>query len=148
MSGREVPRQVPTDWLGREAVITRPHTTDALLRDTRRLEMAGGWPALQYDQTDLGGVYEVGVNALEPPVALRFAAQPDPGESLLDELSAEQKKMLSAVAHVGEWGPKFSWREQVERERRGSEFWLPLLLAALLVAVLEMALAQWFSRSR
>jgi hypothetical protein len=36
----------------------------------------------------------------------------------------------------------------VERQRTGLEFWLPILLLALLVAVVETFLAQYFSRSK
>jgi hypothetical protein len=146
--GGKFTRRVPAECLGKDALIFKPRTTDAIARDTRRIELLGGAPAFQYDQTDQAGVYEVTVGGLEPPVLIKFAAQADPTESLLDELSEEQKKMLASVSHVVEWGPKFSFKEQVERERRGSEFWLPLFLAALLVAVVEMALGQWFSRSR
>jgi hypothetical protein len=143
--GDKFVRQASADLLGKDALVLKPRQTD-VVRDLRRIEMVGGWPAFQYDQTDFAGVYELSV--AEPPVALRFAAQADPTESLLDEMSAEQKKMLGAVAHVVEWAPNFSLKAQVERERSGYEFWLPLLLAALGVAVLETALAQWFSRSK
>ena len=146
--GEKFTRHAPTDLLGKDALIFKPRATEAVQRELRHIEMVDGWPAFQYDQTDLGGVYELTVTGVDPPVSIRFAAQPDPGESFLDELSAEQKKMLAGVSHVVEWGPKVSLKDQVEQERRGSEFWLPILLAALVVAVVESALAQWFSRAK
>jgi hypothetical protein len=36
----------------------------------------------------------------------------------------------------------------VEQQRSGLEFWLPVMLAALAIAAVEMVLAQWFSRSK
>jgi hypothetical protein len=146
--GGKFTRLVPPDWLGRDAVVSGPARADKATRETRRIEMVDGAPAVQYAETDRAGLYEVVVSGSEPAVAMRFAAQADPAESVLDELSADQKKMLSGAAHLSEWGPRFSWKDEVERERRGAEFWLPLLVAALLVALLEMTLAQWFSRSR
>ena len=146
--GDKFTRRASAELLGKDALIFKPRQTEAVVRDSRRVEMAGGWPVFQYDQTDLGGVYELTVTGVEPPVSIKFAAQPDPSESLLDELSAEQKKMLASVSHLVEWSPKFSLQDQVARERSGSEFWLPLMLAALLVAVAETALGQLFSRSK
>jgi hypothetical protein len=146
--GGKFTRSVSSEWLGQEAVVTGPGTGDKVMHETRRIEMVNDSPAIQSAETDLAGLYEVSVSGAEPASALRFAAQSDPAESLLDELSADQKKMLSGAAHLIEWGLTFSWKREVERERRGAEFWLPLLVAALLVALLEMTLAQWFSRSR
>lgn len=145
--GEKFTRRAAPELLGKDAQVFKPRATDAV-RDLRRIEMLGGWPMFQYDQTDFSGVYELSVAGAEPPVSIRFAAQPDATESLLDELSAEQKKMLASVSHLVEWGPKFSLKDQVARERSGSEFWLPLMFAALLVAVAESALGQWFSRSK
>lgn len=145
--GEKFSRRAAPELLGKDAQVFQPRATNAV-RDLRRVEMVGGWPVFQYDQTDFSGVYELSVAGAQPPVSVRFAAQPDGTESHLDELSAEQKKMLGSVSHLVEWGPKFSLKDQVARERSGSEFWMPLMLAALLVAVVESALAQWFSRSK
>jgi hypothetical protein len=112
----------------------------------RRIEMVNGWPLIQYDETDLSGIYEVGIG--ETAGALRFAAQPDPNESSLDELSREQKKLLGTVARVIEWGPGISLKQQVQRERSGAEFWLPIVILAMLVAGAETFLGQWFSRAK
>lgn len=84
----------------------------------------------------------------DPLTTFKFAAQASALESSLDELSAEQKKLLSASAHVVDWTPGLSLRDSVLRERSGLEFWLPIVLAALAVAALETFLAQWFSRSK
>jgi hypothetical protein len=143
--GERFTRRVAPEWLDKDARIFKPRQTDALL-DLRHIEMVNGSPVVQYDQTDLSGIYEVAVG--DDKSALRFAAQPDPAESSLDELSAEQKKLLATVARVVEWGPNVSLRDQVERERSGAEFWLPIIILALIFAAAETFLGQWFSRSK
>ena len=116
------------------------------LLEQRRIELVNGWPMLQYDQTELSGIYDVAFG--EERGAIRFAAQPDPNESSLDELSREQRKFLSTVAYVVDWAPNVSLRDQVQRERSGAEFWLPIVLIAILIAMAETFLGQWFSRSK
>jgi hypothetical protein len=108
--------------------------------------MAGGWPSVLFDQTDLAGVYDAVVG--DPPLRLKFAAQADPAESGLDELSAAQLATLRDVATVMAWSPGLSLKGLVEKARTGVEFWLPILVVCLLLAGLETFLAQWFSRSR
>lgn len=143
--GERFVRRVPAEYLDKEASFFRPRATE-VMRDLRRVELAGGWPALQYDQTDLAGLYEASLG--EPPLKLKFAAQADPGESALDELSPAQLTTLREVANVVNWNPDLSLRNLVERGRTGVEFWLPILLACLLVAAAETFLGQWFSRSK
>jgi hypothetical protein len=46
------------------------------------------------------------------------------------------------------WTPNLALRDFVEKGRTGMEFWLPIFLAALLVALAETFLGQWFSRSK
>lgn len=116
------------------------------MRDLRRIEMLTGWPTLQYDQTDLAGVYDV--NVVEPSLSLKFAAQPDPSESSMDELSVAQLGTLKGVASLHTWTPSFSLKGQVEKDRTGLELWLPVVVAALMVGLVETFLGQWFSRSK
>jgi hypothetical protein len=143
--GQQFVRRVASELLDKEARIFKPRQTDALL-EQRRIEMVNGWPMLQYDATDLGGVYEVAIG--DTRGAIRFAAQPDAAESSLDELSSEQKKLLSTVAHVVDWAPNVSLKDQVQRERSGAEFWLPIVIIAMLIAAAETFLGQWFSRAK
>jgi hypothetical protein len=142
--GQKFVRRVASELLDKDARIFKPRQTDALL-DMRRIELVNGWPMIQYDQTDLSGIYEAAVG---DTAAVRFAAQPDAAESSLDELSSEQKKLLSTVAHVVDWAPNVSLKDQVQRERSGAEFWLPIAIVAMLLAAAETFLAQWFSRAK
>jgi hypothetical protein len=143
--GQKFVRRVASELLDKEARVFKPRQTDALL-DQRRIEMVNGWPMLQYDATDLSGIYDVAVG--DNRGALRFAAQPDAMESSLDELSSEQKKLLSTVAHLVEWSPNASLKDQVTQSRSGAEFWLPIVIIAMLVAGAETFLGQWFSRAK
>lgn len=143
--GERFVRRVAPEWLDKDARIFKPRQTDALL-ELRHIEMVNGSPVVQYDNTDLGGIYEVAVG--DEKGALRFAAQPDPTESSLDELSSEQKRLLATFAHVVDWAPNTSLRDEVERERSGAEFWLPIVLLAILFGAAETFLGQWFSRSK
>ena len=139
-------RRTAPELIGKDARVFKPRQTDAVL-DLRRIDLIGGSPTLQYEQTDLSGAYEVSV--AEPATGFKFAAQPDPAESSLDELSKDQKQLLSdSGAHIVEWMPNVSLKEAVTAGRSGLEFWLPIVLAALAVAALETFLAQWFSRSK
>jgi len=143
--GEKFTRRVASEWLDKEARVFKPRQTDALL-EQRRIEMVNGWPMLQYEQTDLSGMYDVAFG--EERGAIRFAAHPDANESSLDELSSEQKKFLSTVAHLVEWAPNVSLKDQVQRERSGAEFWLPIVMIALMIAMAETFLGQWFSRAK
>jgi hypothetical protein len=49
---------------------------------------------------------------------------------------------------VVRWKPGVSLRELVDKERFGTELWLPIVVAALALALLESFLAQWFSRTK
>jgi hypothetical protein len=67
-------------------------------------------------KTDYGGVYEV--SSTDPPLSVKFAAQPAPTESSMDELSPAQINVLKNVANVIPWTPNLSLRGLVEKDRR------------------------------
>jgi hypothetical protein len=142
--GTKFARRLSTELLEKEATVLKPRR-DAL-RETRRVELVNGAPLLQYDVTDFAGVYEV--NIAEPPHTLKFAAQADPGESSMDELTTGQIANLKTVANVVPWTAGFTLKGLVERERTGLEFWLPIVIGALMVAGAETFLGQLFSRSK
>jgi hypothetical protein len=142
--GQSFTRRVASEWIDKEARISKPQ--NAALLEVRRVEMVNGWPIIQYDRTDLAGVYAVAVG--DTARAVQFAAQADPGESSLDELSGEQRKLLATVAQVVDWAPGASLKQRLERQRSGAEFWLPIIVLAVLVAATETFLGQWFSRSK
>jgi hypothetical protein len=143
--GQKFTRNVATEYADKDALIFKPRQNETM-RDVRRIDRVYGRPMIQFDQTDWSGVYEVTV--ADPPLSLKFAAQPNAAESSLDELSPEQLRMLSGVAHVVPWAPNVSLKEMAVRERTGIEFWLPIILAGFILAVVESGLAQWFSQEK
>src|SRR6185503_11829283 len=58
--GQKFVRRVNSELLDKDARVTKPRHTDALL-ELRRIEMANGWPMIQYDATDFSGLYQVSV---------------------------------------------------------------------------------------
>jgi hypothetical protein len=143
--GARFTRRMGSELLDKEATFVRPGRTDAL-REMRRVELVNGSPVLQYEQTDFAGVYEATV--ADPPHTLKFAAQRHPSESSMDELTTGQINNLKTVANVVTWSPGFTLKGLVERDRTGFEFWVPLVVAALMLAGIETFLGQWFSREK
>ena len=143
--GERFLRRVSADYLEKDVTFFTPRRPE-VVREVRRVEMAGGWPAVQFDSTHQAGLYDAAVG--EPALKLKFAAGADSSESSLDELSPAQLATLRDVADVLPWDSSFSLKGLVEKARTGVEFWLPILMLCLLLAVAETFLAQWFSRSK
>jgi hypothetical protein len=143
--GDRFARRVPVEYLDKEAAFFRPRQSE-VLRELRRVEMVAGWPTIQFERTDLAGLYDAKLD--EPALTLKFAAQADSAESGLDELSPAQITTLKDVASVMVWSPNMSMKSMMEQGRTGLEFWLPIVVICLLLAGVETFLAQWFSRSK
>jgi hypothetical protein len=114
------------------------------LTESRRIELVNGAPLLQFNQTHFAGPYEVTAGGAE----IRFATQSDAAESSLESLTDDQFKTMEDFAHVVKWSPGTSLSETLEQNRVGTELWLPLAIAALLLATIETLLAHWFSKSK
>ncbi len=142
--GEKFARRVPVEFLDKDVTFYPPRQTT--VRDLRRVEMVTGWPTVQFEQTDLAGLYDAKI--ADPMLTVKFAAQSDPGESSLDELSPAQLNTLKDVANVVTWTPNMSLKSLAEKGRTGLEFWLPIIIACLVLAGLETFLGQWFSRSK
>lgn len=143
--GERFLRRVSAEFLDKDATIVKPRQAD-VIRDLRRIELVNGWPAITFDQTDLAGLYDVSV--ADPVLALKFAAESNPAESNLEELSPAQRGTLNNVAAVLDWTPNLPLRNVVEKGRTGLELWVPLAVVVLLLAMAETFLAQWFTRSK
>jgi len=101
---------------------------------------------VSYDKTDVAGTYKV---AIAGDVAPRyFAAQPDPAESSLDRITPAQIDVLGKVAHVVDWKAGMILEEKIEKDRVGTELWIPLAIAALFLATSETLLAHRFSKAK
>ena len=133
------------DFLGKEAIIYKPGNLQES-RDFRSVEMIAGWPSVQFEATDLAGLYEISISGT--PEKILFAAQSDPNESNLQSLSAGELKSLAAVAHVVPWSPQLNVREKRQLVGAGAELWLPFLLGAIALTAAETFFSFWFSRPK
>ncbi|MBI5802156.1 MAG: BatA domain-containing protein [Verrucomicrobia bacterium] len=143
--GAQFARRLTADLLHKDAVVMAPGAASGT-RELRRVELVNGTPVLSYEATDKAGIYEVSI--ADPATVIKFAAQPDPSESSLSELPAEEVTALGQVVAVQRWHPTLNLREWVEKARVGAEFWLPILMLVLALAALETFLAQYFSRAK
>ncbi len=142
--GTPFARRLAAEYLDKEATIIPPRQT--AVRELRRVELMNGWSTLRFEQTEYAGSYDAKLD--NAAGVIKFAAQPDAGESSLDELSPAQRNTLKEVANVVAWTPNLSLRGLVEKGRTGVEFWLPVVILCLLLAAVETFLGQWFSRSK
>ncbi|MCE0496719.1 MAG: BatA domain-containing protein [Methylacidiphilales bacterium] len=144
--GQKFSYVVSNDWLNKDVSVSVPGQTDPA-RVVGQVTLANALPMVQFTDTDLAGAYRVSI-ATDPPSILYFAAQSDPNESNLTPLSAEQLKSLGEVADVIKWNANSRLTPTLIAARVGWELWLPLLIAALVVATLETFVAQFFSQSK
>jgi hypothetical protein len=133
------------DVLGRD-VIFLPPGADAE-KSAGQVEMVDGVPMLRFDQTNVGGAYDAQIGTDADATHVRFAAQPDPAESELAELGEAQKAELGKGATVVNY-PDPNLEAMFAKSRLGTELWLPLAILAVMCAIGETFLADWFSRSR
>ena len=146
--GQKFSYVVSNDLLNKDVSVTVPGQTDPPRVDGQ-VTLVNGQPTVQFSNTDEAGAYRVSI-ASDPPTILYFAAQSDPAESSLTPLSAEQLKTLGAAADVIQWAPgvRSSLTPKLTSARLGYELWLPLMIAALIVATSETFLAQVFTQSK
>jgi hypothetical protein len=138
-AGTPVRVTLPGAAAGRDATVTTPDGR----RLTRPARADGDRAMVEVDATARAGAYRVETEGV--PAEL-FAVQPDPAESDLAELSGGPRRDLEGFARVTDWTAGQDLASLLAAERGGRELWLPLALAALLVALAETVLAQRFSR--
>ena len=144
-AGGRVTLREPAEYSGRDVTVTPPGALER--RWIQTLRATEGASLLEWDNTAIAGVYRVAMAGLAAPLAV-FAVQPDPIESDLSELNAERRADLERVGQVVEWSTGMDIRSIFDRERVGVELWLPLAFAVLLLGVVEVWLAQHFSRPK
>ena len=144
--GTKLSYVMDSEMLGKDLTITKPGAKkDAT--SLRRVTLQAGLPLLQFDETDIAGVYDARIGDDAVP-ALRFATQSDPAESRLEELSPADLKVFDGVAQIIRWSPEHSLRTALQKERTGSEFWLAFAILALVLAVAETWFGNRWSRSK
>lgn len=137
---------INNDLLNKDVSVNVPGQTDPP-RVSGQVTLVNGLPTVQFGETDEAGAYRLSIGA-DPPTVLYFAAQPDPAESNLTPFSSAQLKSLGEVVDVVKWSPDISLTPKLTSARVGKELWLPLLIAALIVATVETFLAQNFTKSK
>jgi hypothetical protein len=144
--GQKFSYAVNNNLLNKDFSVSAPGDTDPP-RVVGQVTLVNNSPEVQFADTDEAGAYRVSI-ATDPATILDFAAQSDPAESNLTLLSPDQLKSLGAVADVIPWSPDISLTPKLTSARVGREFWLQLLIAALVIACVETFLAQLFTQSK
>jgi hypothetical protein len=138
--GEKFARRVAPEFLDKDVTFFPPRQT--MVRDLRRVEMANGWPTVQFEQTDLAGLYDAKI--AEP--AHQFGRAVRPRRIEPRRTSPAQLNTPHANVRVG---PRASGRRGWWRKAgQALEFWLPILIACLALAAVETFLGQWFRRSK
>lgn len=144
--GARLSAAMDAELIGKDLLIKSPGAKASEVA-LQRVTAVNGVPLLQFEATERAGVYEVRQGDDATPL-LRFAAQADPAESNLQELTTLDWKTFDGVAQVFRWTLGMRLRGQLQQERTGNEFWLAIALVALAVAVAETTLGNQWSRSR
>jgi len=144
--GTKLAYVMDAELVGKDVTITKPGAKkDATAM--RRIALNAGLPLLQFDETDMAGVYDSRTGDDATPL-LRFATQSDPGESKLEELSPADLKVFDGVAQLIRWTPEQGLRAVLQKERTGSEFWLAFAILALGLAVADTWFGNRWSQSK
>ena len=143
---------VTAERAGKDYVVTAPSANrDSRAKPeparTRTVMAKNGTPQIEQADTSVAGAYAVHFTD-EAGTAVHFASASDPSESDLHELSAADLTALGTVARIVRWTPDADLRGQMERERNGTELWLPFALLAIGLVVAETLLGNRFSRSK
>jgi hypothetical protein len=148
-AGTKLNYAMDPELVGKDLTISKPGTKKDTRDATslRRVALNAGLPLLEFDETDMAGVYDARIGDDATPT-LRFATQSDPGESKLEELSPADLKVFDGVAQIIRWSPEQSLRTFLQTERTGSEFWLAFALLALVLAVAETWFGNRWSKSK
>ena len=137
---------VAPELAGKDVTVVPPGAKKETTRP-QRIEVKNNVPLVEFSDTFAGGLYEAHFDEEgRPPV--RFAAYADAAESDLTEISPTDLRTLGSAAQILKWTPTTDLRAQLVHARNGTELWLPIALAALLLAAAETILGNRWSRSK
>jgi hypothetical protein len=134
---------IPIDYLGRPVKITTPGKA----RDDTTVVLEGESTVVRCKNTDLAGAYSAAL-AGNNPFTLQFAAQAEANESRLELLTESEKAALSQAATVVSWNTEAPLNQTVGTARASDDWWIPLAVIALLLAVVEPFVANRFSEAK
>jgi len=148
--GQPFASAVDSEYAGREYSVLRPGEKDR--RIVGEIESGGQSAFLRYSDTEKAGPYQLFIGDDLKPKAV-FAVQSDPEESnLAQQPKADIEPLLNPTAPApgASGAEEGSPDKSVTGHRRvpGQELWFPLALAALILALVETALAHRFSQSK
>jgi hypothetical protein len=144
-AGQTFSRAVGTDLVDKSVSVTIPGAKEAEMVGPVGLLNALPW--IQFKDTETVGAYRVAIGDSSQGL-LSFAVQSDPVESNLATLSGDQLTAISQVAEVIHWNPGISLTHKLTEARIGHEIGGQLIALALIIAVAEILLAQYFSQPK
>lgn len=135
--------QGPAEWKNEKAMVYKPDSEGE--GEFIKIAADGEGSRITYDQVQTAGVYDVSITNTLP---LTFAATANPGESNPEPLSEAQIQRLKETSDVIYATAKGQLSELIARERSGTELWPFFLLAAGIIAIIELFLSQRFSQEK
>lgn len=135
--------QGPAEWKNEKAMIYKPDSEGE--GEFIKIAADGEGSRITYDQVQTAGVYDVSITNTLP---LTFAATANPGESNPEPLSQVQIQRLKETSDVIYTTAGGQLSELIARERSGTELWPFFLLAAGIIAIIELFLSQRFSQEK
>ena len=135
--------QGPAEWKNEKAMVYKPDSEGE--GEFIKIAADGEGSRITYDQVQTAGVYDISITNTLP---LTFAATANPGESNPEPLSEAQIQRLKGTADVIYATAGGQLSELIARERSGTELWPFFLLAAGIIAIIELFLSQRFSQEK
>jgi hypothetical protein len=145
--GQPFATPIGSEYAGKELSVIRPG--EKKHRVVGEVEAGDQSAMLRYDDTEMAGPYQLFIgDDLKPKVV--FAAQGDPEESNLAQIpKADIDPLLNPAPPAKEGETPAAEKPPASHIRvPGQELWVPLAVAALLLALVEMGLAHWISQSK
>ncbi len=146
--GQAFSRAIDSEYAGKEYSVLQPAAKER--RIVGEVESGEQSAFLHYGDTDHAGAYQLFVGDDTKPKVV-FAVQSDPDESnLAQQPKADIDPLLAPATAFPDSSGTTSGDTPSGTHRRvpGQELWYPLAIAALIIALLELALAHRVSQSK
>ena len=143
--GQPFATPIGSEYAGKEYSVVKPGETKH--RIVGEVEAGDQTAILHYDDTELAGPYQLFIGD-EPKPKVVFAVQADPEESNLAQISKDKIEPLLNPAPAKETDAPAEQPAASHMRVPGQELWVPLAIIALLLALVEMGFAHWFSQSK